>query len=189
MGLFDWINSKWTQTKNSQELLGELEDRLIQNDFGPDLAHKLAQSAKNLSKKYKNVTPETLQEAMVEELFTILAPYQEGWVPEVTPQELPQVILVSGVNGSGKTTTVAKLAYFLKHTYNRNVACIAADTFRAAATEQLLIWGQRLSIPIYQGSLNKDPSAVIYESFAQAHKDKSETLIIDTAGRIHNNSN
>jgi fused signal recognition particle receptor len=100
----------------------------------------------------------------------------------------PKVVLVVGVNGTGKTTSTAKLAYFLKRK-GHTVLVAAADTFRAAAIEQLGVWGERLGVPVVQGQYNGDPAAVCYEAYRKADRENTEFVLCDTAGRLHTKTN
>ncbi|MGF1549370.1 MAG: signal recognition particle-docking protein FtsY [Sphingomonadaceae bacterium] len=144
---------------------GRIRDRLAERRFGQDLDEKL------------------LRETIAEEIEKILAPVAEPLEIDAFPR--PQVILVVGVNGSGKTTTIAKLAHlFLEQDYG--VLLAAGDTFRAAAIEQLRIWADRINVPVIAGPEGGDPSAVVFDGVRQATAEGIDVLIVDTAGRLQN---
>ena len=155
--------------------LGKLEECLLSGDLGPQVTRKLIDSVRASS-----LGP---HEAVVEAIMKILPSRQQ---PAVLSFDLrkPYPILLVGVNGSGKTTTAAKVGqYFGKQGYSFTLA--AADTYRAAAGEQLSEWAKRLDAPIVLGKMGKDPASVVYEGYEEAVSNKSDLLIIDTAGRLH----
>ena len=166
----------FSQTSTLDEAtLEKLEECLLSGDLGPQVTHKLMNSMRASS-----LTP---HEALVEAIKKILLPSQR---PTLIPLDFrkPYPILVVGVNGSGKTTTVAKLGrYFGKQGYSFTLA--GADTYRAAAGEQLSEWAKRLEAPIVLGKMGKDPASVVYEGYQEALSNDSDLLIIDTAGRLH----
>ena len=159
-----------------EEDIKELESCLISNDLGVSVTRRL------LAKIKKDKEPS--RKAIVDAMLDILKPRQRT-LQINTSAGKPYTVLVVGVNGSGKTTTVAKLS---KHMMNRgySVAVVAADTFRAAAQEQLSRWAAELSVPVTLGKANADPASVVYEGYTQAKKNRTDVLIIDTAGRLHN---
>ena len=164
----------------SEELLHELEEKLIEADLGVATA---AKACEDLQQAYREKRIAKGEEA-IEFLKTELKQY---W-PAVDRQvhyaaEGPTVILVAGINGSGKTTSIAKLAYMLKQ-QGKTVCLAAADTFRAAAVEQLSIWAGRLGVDIIKGS-GSDPAAVVYDACDAAKARHSDVLLVDTAGRLH----
>ncbi|MDR0695535.1 MAG: signal recognition particle-docking protein FtsY [Holosporales bacterium] len=154
----------------------DLEEILIEADFGVHLA---AQIASELKKERDMMMP-----ALVEKIRAILSPLIREFSVDKNCGR-PFVIVVAGVNGSGKTTTVAKIANFLK---NRgfSVDIAACDTFRVAATEQLSVWAERLGCSIFKADAKKDPASVAYGALQET---RSDVLIVDTAGRLHNNPN
>ncbi len=165
--------------------LEELEDLLILADLGPTAAAKLAA---NLSKaKFgKEVTDEEVRTALAADIAQMLAPI-------ATPIDIradikPFVILVIGVNGTGKTTTIGKLAHALQQE-GKSVMIAAGDTFRAAAVEQLQIWGDRAKVPVVARETGADAAGLAYEALERARAEGIEVLLIDTAGRLHNKSN
>ena len=152
----------------------ELEACLLSSDLGPELTKRL------LSKINKKETP---LNTLFEELLSILEPRRAPLEIDLVTNK-PFTILIVGVNGSGKTTTVAKLANLLTQR-GHSVTIAAADTFRAAAQEQLTKWAEDLGIPIVIGQKKADPASVVYKGYNQALSSGSEVLIVDTAGRLH----
>jgi fused signal recognition particle receptor len=175
MGLFGRIISKITGTPNaSSSDWQELESALLEADLGPDLAREVVKAA-------RSVKVENAEDAIAQSLRSALS---------TKPRKLsramsgPSAILVVGVNGTGKTTSTAKLANFLA-SQGDSVLLAAADTFRAAAVDQLRTWGERLDIDVVHGSENADPASVAFDAAQQALAKDSTYLIVDTAGRMH----
>jgi fused signal recognition particle receptor len=166
--------SKMIEGKGTSTSEFMLEDLLIEADFGPTLSSIIADEIKN--------EPD-LRTALKTKLESILLPLMSNFSIDTTKK--PFVILLEGVNGSGKTTTVAKLAFLLKNK-NISVDIAACDTFRAAATEQLSLWVSKLNCKIFKSDSPRDPASVVFEALSHT---KSDTLIIDTAGRLQNNVN
>ena len=162
--------------------LDDVEDALILSDLGPSAAARIREK---LSEKRfgLTITERELKEAVADEIAEILRPVA---IPlEVTAFPRPQVILMIGVNGSGKTTTIAKLAHlFLEDDYG--VLLAAGDTFRAAAIGQLKIWAERIGAPIVTGPEKGDPASVVFDAVKQATDTGIDALIVDTAGRLQN---
>lgn len=165
-----------------EDLYEELEEILIQGDVGVNTAIDLVESLRKREKKEKIKDSEELKQALVEEIIKIMG--EEKPELNLTPGEL-NVILIVGVNGVGKTTSIGKLANKLK-TEDQKVLLGAADTFRAAATEQLKIWGQRVGVDVIGHQEGADPGAVVYDAVQAAKSRKIDVLIVDTAGRLHN---
>lgn len=165
--------------------LEELEDLLIMADLGPAAA---AQLSANLSKSKfgKQVTDEEVREALAADIATMIAPIAEPIDFDRGPK--PFVVLVVGVNGTGKTTTIGKLAHALK-AEGKSITIAAGDTFRAAAVEQLQVWGDRAGVPVIAKETGADAAGLAYESYEAAKANGSDVLLIDTAGRLHNKSN
>ncbi|MFZ4814693.1 MAG: signal recognition particle-docking protein FtsY [Phototrophicaceae bacterium] len=162
----------------------DIEALLIQADVGTPTTALVVERVRERVKKQGVNTPEGAQKVLRDVLREILAP-----PPPLNLQgRVLSVILVVGVNGSGKTTSIAKLANHLKNT-GRKVIIAAGDTFRAAAVEQLQTWGSRIDIPVISNKQNADAGAVVFDATAAARARKLDTLIIDTAGRLHNNYN
>lgn len=175
------ITSLITHRKLDDEALEELEDLLITSDLGTDTAHELVEK---LSKKRynQNITSEEIRSIFAQEIENILAPH-------VTPFSLshpskPFIVLVLGVNGSGKTTTIGKLAKKWKD-QGFQLSLVAGDTFRAAAIEQLEVWAKRANVPLEMAH-TKDPAGLVYDAIQRGIERKDDIVMIDTAGRLHN---
>ena len=169
-------------TKLDTAQLDELEDALILSDLGPRAAARIRE--KLAETRFERGADElAIREAVAEEIAAILRPVAKPIDVVAFPR--PQVVLVIGVNGSGKTTTIAKLAHlFQEHDYG--VMLAAGDTFRAAAIEQLAIWAERIGVPIVKGPEGGDPSAVVFDAVKLATETGIDALIVDTAGRLQN---
>ena len=181
----DGVGAIFTRRKLDDETLQELEELLIGADLGPATAARLAG---NLAKtKFgKEVSPEEIRAALAEDVATILTPVA---VPmDVARGHKPHVILVVGVNGSGKTTTIGKLAKQFRED-GKSVMLAAGDTFRAAAIEQLQIWGDRVGAPVIAKTPGADAAGLAFDAMARARDDGTDILLIDTAGRLHNKQN
>ncbi len=162
--------------------LDHLEDALILSDLGPRAAARIrARLAEGRFER--GVDEATIREAVAEEIAAILRPVAKPL--EVIAFPRPQVILVIGVNGSGKTTTIAKLAHLFQE-QDYGVMLAAGDTFRAAAIEQLAVWAGRLGVPIIRGPEGGDPASVVFDGVKLATEKGTDALIVDTAGRLHN---
>jgi fused signal recognition particle receptor len=160
----------------------ELEAALVAGDLGPRLALRIVDDLKDQGRKLHGAD---IVQVAREHVKTIL-PAQ---VPALTPLDgRPKVVLIVGVNGTGKTTSTAKLAKLL-HDNGKKVVLAAADTFRAAAVEQLEVWSQRLNIPMVKGPPNGDPAAVCFEAYDLACRTGADFLLCDTAGRLHTKHN
>ena len=168
--------------KLDDALIGELEELLITADLGPGPAAKLA-TGLAAGRFEKTVTAEELREALASEIAAMLEPVAQPLV--VDPAHKPHVVLVVGVNGSGKTTTIGKLARQHRD-QGRSVMLAAGDTFRAAAVEQLQIWGERTGCPVVAGKQGADAAGLAYEALEKARAQSMDLLLIDTAGRLHN---
>ena len=180
----DNITSVFTKSKLDARALEELEELLIMADLGVETAGKIV---KSLSDKRldKEVTDEEIKQALAEEIAEILQPHAESLE---LGAEAPQVIMMVGVNGNGKTTTIGKLAHEWKQDGERVMLC-AADTFRAAAVEQLQRWGERADVPVISGAAEADPASVAYGALEKAKQGGVDVLMIDTAGRLQNKLN
>ena len=162
----------------------EVEESLIRADLGVPMAIRIIEELHKIE-TYRTVTAADVSEIARDEVLRIL--------PKTTkPLDLlpdrPNVVLVVGVNGTGKTTSTAKLAHYLK-ARGRSVLLAAADTFRAAAIEQLGIWAERIGVEMIRGQYNADPAALCYEAYVAAQKRNAQFLICDTAGRLHTKTN
>jgi fused signal recognition particle receptor len=174
-----------------ENLLDELEEALIAADIGvPTTQHILETVRRGVARKQINDL-DALKAAIKSELIKILhASEQHGVASEASVPDsvAPYVMMIVGVNGVGKTTTIGKLAQRIKIEGNDVLIC-AADTFRAAASDQLAIWAERTGVPLIQQKQGTDPAAVLFDSIKAAKARKSDVLIVDTAGRLHNKSN
>jgi fused signal recognition particle receptor len=166
------------------ELLEELEEVLITSDIGVQTTFKLIESIKEKVKRKELDAPDLLKKCLHEEILEIL----EAQEKPIEISSRPFIILVIGVNGVGKTTTIAKMANRFKEE-GKSVILAAADTFRAAAIEQLDIWGERVGCKVVKHQDGSDPSAVVFDSIKAAIARGIDVLIIDTAGRLHTKVN
>lgn len=164
--------------------LEELEDLLISADLGPAVAAKVIASFRR-TRFGKEVSEEEIRAALAEELAGILAPVAQEM--PIDPELKPHVVLVVGVNGTGKTTTIGKLAQVYRERGLR-VVMVAGDTFRAAAVEQLQVWGQRTGCEVISGAANSDAAGLAFDALTRARAEAADLLLIDTAGRLHNKS-
>lgn len=178
MGLFGSFLSKFSRSKASIEDLDEFRRVLIESDLGVNVAEQIIETV-------KREKAENLESAVTQTLRTFLSDKSRSIS---TPAGKLTTILIVGVNGTGKTTSAAKLAHHFKNE-GKKVLLVAADTFRAAAVAQLLTWGQRIGVEVVQGNENADPAAVCFDGASRALNGGYEILIIDTAGRLHTKSN
>ncbi|WP_370178270.1 signal recognition particle-docking protein FtsY [Alteriqipengyuania sp.] len=162
--------------------LDEIEDALIMSDLGPEAAGRVREALRE--QRFGNeITERQLREAVAEEIAAILRPVAKPL--EVTAFPRPQVVLVIGVNGSGKTTTIAKLAHlFMEDDYE--VMLAAGDTFRAAAIGQLQTWADRVGVPLVRGPEGGDPASIVFDAVKRGTNEGTDALIVDTAGRLQN---
>jgi fused signal recognition particle receptor len=159
----------------------DLESALIRADFGPSVTEEIVESIKAQVDRYKTTDPRDVQRMLRELIEERLSKYD----PTLKLTERPAVVLVVGVNGVGKTTTIGKFARFLRN-YDRTVVVGAADTFRAAAVDQLATWAERAGASIVRPEREgQDPASVAFQTVEQAKRDGTEIVIIDTAGRLH----
>jgi fused signal recognition particle receptor len=177
------------KTKIDEDVLDELENILIQSDVGVKTTVKIIERIEERVAKDKYMTTKELNEILRDEIVQLLS---ENTSSETIFFDIPKdskkpyIILIVGVNGAGKTTTIGKLAYRLKANGHK-VVLGAADTFRAAAVDQLKIWSERVGCDFYSKGMNSDPAAVAYETVKHAIQNNCDVAIIDTAGRLHNN--
>jgi fused signal recognition particle receptor len=180
--LGDNLTGLFTKASLDATTLDAIEEALIASDLGPETAAKVRERL--ASEKFeRGLTEEAVRAVVAEELEKILAPVAEPL--EILAFPRPQVILVVGVNGSGKTTTIAKLAHLFQE-QDYSVLLAAGDTFRAAAIEQLQIWADRAGVPIIAGPEGSDSSAIVYDGVKKATAEGIDVLIVDTAGRLQN---
>ena len=175
------------KTSVDDDVLDNLEETLITSDVGVDTTLKVIAKLQDRIHRDKYISTSELNDILRAEIAQLLRRPQSN-MPATFDAPLPvkpYVILVVGVNGVGKTTTIAKLAYRYKQA-GRNVMLGAADTFRAAAVEQLMLWADRVGVPIVQQGMGADPASVAYDTLQSAISKGSDVVIIDTAGRLHN---
>ena len=182
--LGDRIGSLVLGEKIEGSFLDELEEALIASDVGMKTASLVLTDLKERSKRNELSSPVQVRERLKQVLFEILAERPAS----LSLTGAPSVILVVGVNGTGKTTTIGKLAHRLKGE-GKKVMLAAADTFRAAAAEQLMVWGERNGVPVIKHKEGADPGAVAFDAIAAAKARGMDVLIVDTAGRLHTKSN
>ncbi|MDP1676437.1 MAG: signal recognition particle-docking protein FtsY [Bacteroidota bacterium] len=176
--------------KIDDEFLTQLEEILITSDVGVETAQRIIESIKRKTKEKKYESQEELNELVRSEIANALVKSSSNGVDpfEFPPHTKPYVIMIVGVNGVGKTTTIGKLAYNYKSA-GKNVLIGAADTFRAAANEQLEVWAQRAGVEIIQQLQGSDPAAVAFDTVQAAKARGADVVIIDTAGRLHTKTN
>lgn len=180
--LSDGISGIFSGRKLDDAALEDLEDLLITSDLGVETAAKL--SAELARTRFdKEVSADEIRNALAAQVTTILEPVAKPLAAD--PTHRPHIILVTGVNGSGKTTTIGKLAKRLKED-GKSVMLAAGDTFRAAAIEQLKIWGERSGCPVVSTSQGADAASLAFEAIDRARAENMDVLIIDTAGRLQN---
>ena len=178
------------KSKVDDDVLDNLEEVLITSDVGVDTTLKIIERIEKRVARDKYVTTSELTALLRDEIASLLTEnHTEDQADFVVPAEKkPYVIMVVGVNGVGKTTTIGKLAYQFKKAGNK-VYLGAADTFRAAAVEQLVIWGERVGVPVVKQNMGSDPASVAYDTLSSAKANGADVVIIDTAGRLHNKIN
>lgn len=176
------------KTKIDDEVLDDLEAALLTSDVGADTTLEIIRRIEARVARDKYVTTKELNRMLSEEVQALLTDThgeQQADTYTIPTEGRPYVIMVVGVNGVGKTTTIGKLAYQFKQA-GLNVYLGAADTFRAAAVEQLCIWGERVGVPVVKQQMGSDPASVAYDTVASAKANGADVVLIDTAGRLHN---
>jgi fused signal recognition particle receptor len=176
------IGAVFTKRKLDDEALRDLEDVLVGADLGTAVAARII-GAFRRARFGSEVTDEEVRRALAEEIAKILAPVAIPF--ELDRSRKPHVVLMVGVNGTGKTTTIGKLAQQYR-AQGIHAILAAGDTFRAAAVEQLQIWGQRTGAPVISGPANTDSAGLAFDALARAKEQSADVLLIDTAGRLHN---
>jgi len=178
------------KSKVDDEVLDKLEEILISSDVGVETTLRIIERIQERVSKDKYLGTEQLNGILKEEIAELLQKNEAENRDDFSfpTGEKPYVIMVVGVNGVGKTTTIGKLAYQFKSA-GKSVLLGASDTFRAAAVDQLIIWANRVAVPIISQGMNADPASVAYDTVASALARKSDVVIIDTAGRLHNKIN
>ena len=181
-GITENLAAAVTKTRLDEDQLDDLEDALILSDLGPRAAARIRERLAE-ERFDKGADERAIKEAVAREIAAILRPVAKPL--EITAFPRPQVILVIGVNGSGKTTTIAKLAHlFVEQDYG--VLLAAGDTFRAAAIGQLAVWAERVGVNIVKGPEGGDPASIVFDAVKQATETGIDALIVDTAGRLQN---
>jgi fused signal recognition particle receptor len=168
-----------------KELFDELEELLITADMGPQFAHDLIDDVKEKISRQELGNARQIKKILQERMIAILQQLEK---PLIIPKGQPFVIMAIGVNGSGKTTTIGKLANLLRKD-GHEVMLVAADTFRAAAIEQLEVWGTRVGASVIKQKMNADPAAVVFDALSKVKGGYSGVIIVDTAGRLHTKVN
>lgn len=201
LGFFEKIKNGLTKTRDAltknldnlffgkrvldKELFEELEELLISADMGPQFTYDLIDDVKQRVSRNELQNAQEIKKVLQERMKAIL---QEMEKPLSIPKGKPFIIMTIGVNGSGKTTTIGKLASSLKSD-GHEVMLVAADTFRAAAVEQLEVWGQRVGAPVIKQKMNADPAAVVFDAMTKIKSGYTGVVIVDTAGRLHTRVN
>ncbi|MCJ8325034.1 MAG: signal recognition particle-docking protein FtsY [Rhizobiales bacterium] len=182
--LVSGIGNIFTKKKLDDETLEALEDILIQADLGTQTAMKISEALAKTSYD-KEIEPEQIRQLLNQEITQILTPVAKPLI--IDTKIKPYIILMTGVNGAGKTTTIGKMAAKLQ-AEGKKVMLAAGDTFRAAAVEQLTIWGQRANVPVVTAPAGSDAASLAFEAIDQARAQNIDVLLIDTAGRLQNRS-
>ena len=201
MGLFDKLKAGLTKTRDAltknldnlvfgkrvldQALFEELEELMISADMGPQFTYDLIDDVKQRVKRKELQDASQIKKVLQERMIAILQKMEK---PLVIPKNQPFVIMAIGVNGSGKTTTIGKLSNLLRND-GHEVLLVAADTFRAAAIEQLEVWGRRVNAPVIKQKMNADPAAVVFDAVGKIKAGFQGVVIVDTAGRLHTRTN
>ncbi len=193
MGLLDKLKSTFQKTSNAislaitgkkidENFFHEIEDALIMADVGVQTSSNLAKGIAN--KKFeKNTSELEIKEFLANEIVSLVKPYENKEIFDINHS--PEILLIIGVNGNGKTTTVAKLANIFKEN-KETPLLVAADTFRAAAVEQLEYWGNKIGVEVVKGNLNSDAASIVFRGIQQAKDKGNAVVLIDTAGRMQN---
>jgi len=176
------ITSVFTKKKLDQAMLDELEDLLIQADFGIDTATEVIEALRR-DRFDRDISPEEVREVLAAEIIKVLGPVAKPL--DIAADKKPFVILMVGVNGTGKTTTIGKLSGRLA-AEGKKVMLAAGDTFRAAAIEQLEVWGERTGAPVITKPAGSDASGLAFDAVTRARDEGADVLLIDTAGRLQN---
>ena len=193
MGLFDKLKAGLTKTRDAltknldnlvfgkrvldQALFEELEELMISADMGPQFTYDLIDDVKQRVKRKELQDASQIKKVLQERMIAILQKMEK---PLVIPKNQPFVIMAIGVNGSGKTTTIGKLSNLLRND-GHGVLLVAADTFRAAAIEQLEVWGRRVNAPVIKQKMNADPAAVVFDAVGKIKAGFQGVVIVDTA--------
>ena len=172
------------------DVLDNLEEALVTSDVGVETTLRIIERVQARAARDKYLGTDELNRILVEETCALLQENEKGNVQSLNDENIPKpyVIMVVGVNGVGKTTTIGKLAWQFKQA-GKKVYLGAADTFRAAAIEQLTVWGERVGVPVVKQQLGSDPASVAFDTLSSAKANNADVVLIDTAGRLHNKVN
>lgn len=179
------ISNVFANNKDIDEIMDDLEETLILSDIGVETSMKICNNVRDNLKKQIDKSEDAIKKLLKQEMKNILAVSNNT---NILDNNEKQVIMVVGVNGVGKTTSIAKLSNLLKKE-GKKVLLVAADTFRAGAVEQLDVWAKRIGIDIYMGEESAEPASVIYDATKKFKEGNYDILICDTAGRLHNKKN
>jgi len=179
------LNDLFSKKVIDKELFDKLEELLISSDMGPQFTYDLIDDVKKRLDRHDLQDAGQIKKIMQERMNAILQKIDK---PLIISRGRPFIIMTIGVNGSGKTTTIGKLAHMLKSD-GHEIMLVAADTFRAAAIEQLEVWGSRVGAPVIKHKTNADPAAVVFDAMAKIKTGYSGVVIVDTAGRLHTRIN
>lgn len=179
------ISNVFANNKDIDEIMDDLEETLILSDIGVETSMKICNNVRDNLKKQIDKSEDAIKKLLKQEMKNILDVSNNT---NILDNNEKQVIMVVGVNGVGKTTSIAKLSNLLKKE-GKKVLLVAADTFRAGAVEQLDVWAKRIGIDIYMGEENAEPASVIYDATKKFKEGNYDILICDTAGRLHNKKN
>ncbi len=180
--LGDNLSAALTKRRLDETTLDEIEEVLIKADFGLDMAERIRGKLAE-TRRERGIAPEAVRELLAVEIAKVLKPLEQPL--EAAGESRPAVFLVVGVNGTGKTTTIGKLAHRFKKS-GQSVLLAAGDTFRAGAIDQLTLWGDRVGADVVAGDVGADPAGIAYEALERAQRDNDDVLLIDTAGRLQN---
>jgi signal recognition particle-docking protein ftsY len=187
--IFDKISRAISgKSKIDDEILDNIEEALISADVGVNTTIKIIERLEKRIARDKYVSSDELHNIINQEIVALLSEQSQSGTSFENLPSTPYIILVVGVNGVGKTTTIGKLANRFKQA-GKKVFLGAADTFRAAAIDQLMIWGQRVDVPVIKHKMGADPASVVFDTLSSAKANNAEVVIIDTAGRLHNKVN
>ena len=187
-GVFSEIARLFDRGTLDDDLYEELEMLLIQADIGWDVSQKLVEELQTQVREQGIRDPADAKDVLRNEMVKLLEGATRNRTVKILQRGVPFVIMVVGVNGVGKTTSIAKLARY-HQSFGRNVMVAAGDTFRAAAIDQLQVWGERLGVPVIAHKPGSDPAAVVFDAMQAAHNRNIDVLIVDTAGRLHTKTN
>ncbi len=187
-GIFADITALFDRSAIDEELYEDLESLLIQADIGVETTLEIVEALRDDIEENNISDPSAAKLFLRDQMVKLLADATRNRKVKIFKRGTPFVTLVVGVNGTGKTTSIAKLAQFHKQR-GRNVILVAGDTFRAAAIDQLKVWGERLDVPVIAHGPGADPGAVVFDGMQAAYARNADILLVDTAGRLHNKFN